>query len=422
MNFKNKKILIMGLGLHGGGVSSAKFFASQKAIVTVTDLRDKKYLKNSLEKLKKFKIKYILGKHQEKDFLNNDLIIKNPGVPNDSFYLKIAQKNKIPIETDINIFFKLAKGYIIGVTGTKGKTTVCHLIYHILKKKNVFLGGNLGTSPLEFVSKLNSKSLTILELSSFALENTEYSPNLAIITNIYPDHLNRYKNMKDYIEAKKRIFKFQEKNDILILNYDTPCLKKIPALFFSENNKKVDCYSQNNEIFYQGKRVCQTSLLNALPAVLTAKLLKVSSKKIQQKINTFKGVAHRQELITEKEGIKYINDTASTMPHSTIKAIKRFSPNLILIAGGENKGLKYQEMAQEIKKNVKYLILLKGSATNELKKYLKNYFIFSNMKEAVKKAKKLAQKGDIILLSPGAASFNLFKNEFDRGGQFKKEI
>ncbi len=404
----------MGLGLHGGGASSAKFFCSQGAKVTVTDLRDKVYLKESLKKLEGLKINYVLGRHRKKDFLASDLVIKNPAVPNDSPYLKLARK----VETDISIFFKYAQGYIIGVTGTKGKTTTCHLIYQLLKRKNLFLGGNLGFSPLNFLFQLNSRSITILELSSFALENLNQSPNLAIITNIYPDHLDRYENFREYIKTKKRIFKFQKNDDLLILDYDTFYLRKNNGYFFSEKNTKVDCYFKENKIFYQGKKVCQTSLSNALPAVLTAKLLGVSSLKIEQTIANFKGVPHRQESVAEKNKVKYINDTASTMPKSTIRAIKKFSPNLVLIAGGEDKGLDYREMIREIKK-VKHLILLKGSASDKINKSIKK---FSSMEAAVKEASRRAEAGDYVVLSPGAASFNLFKNEFDRGDKFKKAV
>ncbi|MDD5606261.1 MAG: UDP-N-acetylmuramoyl-L-alanine--D-glutamate ligase [Candidatus Pacebacteria bacterium] len=421
MKFKGKKVLIAGLGLNKGGVSAARFFCSQGSLVTVTDLKNKEYLKESLNDLKKYKIKYTLGRHKIKDFLENDLIIKNPAIPNNSYYLNLARKKGIPVETDINLFFKLAKGYIIGVTGTKGKTTTCYLLYEFFKKNNVFLAGNLGISPLDFVLKLNSRSITILELSSFALENLNFSPNLAVITNIYPDHLNRYKNIKEYVKAKKRIFKFQKKEDLLVLNYDIPCLRNISAHYFSETNKKADCYLKNNKIFFKNKFICETNLLNSLPAVLSAKLLNVPNYRIKEAISGFKGVPNRQEFIAEKKGIKYINDTTATMPQAVQKAIQIFSP-IILIAGGQDKGLDYKELSEDIKKNVKFLILLKGTATDKLKKYLKNYYIFSCMEKAVKKASLLAKKGDYVVLSPGAASFGLFKNEFDRGEQFKKAV
>jgi len=211
--FKNKKVVIMGLGLHGGGVGVAKFFCKQGADVLVTDLKTRKQLKESVDKLKGLSIEFVLGKHRQEDFINTDLVIKNPGVPRDSFYLKIARKHKIPIKTDIGIFFDLCKVPIIGITGTKGKSTVATLVYLFLKTKypNVILAGNIGISPLEIFSKINKKSKVVLELSSFELEDLKKSPQVAVITNLFPDHLNRYKNFKSYIKAKESIFKYQKK-------------------------------------------------------------------------------------------------------------------------------------------------------------------------------------------------------------------
>ncbi len=408
---KNYNVLIMGLGLNEGGVAAAKFCYKKGAKVIITDLRKKEELKPSLEKLKGLKIKYVLGKHRKKDFQEADLVIKNPGVSNSSPYLRLAKK----IDTDINIFFQNKKGYVIGITGTKGKTSNAYLLYQFLKKKNVFLGGNMGLSPLNFLDKLNKKSITILELSSFALENLSTGPDLAIITNIFPDHLNRYKNFKEYVLAKKRILK--KDSQVRILDYDTACLRKEKAFFFSEKNKDVDCYLKNNIVYFKKKKVCCLSQSQYLPAILAAKLLKVSSQKIKRTINNFKGVPYRQEFIRKINGVQYINDSAATTPQSVIKAINKFQP-IILIAGGQDKGLDYKGLKKSLKK-VKHLILLEGTASDKIDKKNKKY---SSMKEAVLKAYSLAEKGDYVVLSPGAASFNLFKNEFDRGDQFKDAV
>jgi len=378
----------------------------------VTDLKDKKELKDSLKKLKGLPIKFVLGRHRKKDFINKDLIIKNPSVKWDSFYLKTAQKNNVLIKTDTEIFFDLFLGEIIGVTGTKGKSTIATLIYLLLKKKypkNIFLAGNIGISPLEILSRANRKTKVVLELSSFALENLKKSPRVAVITNIFPDHLNRYKTLKDYIEAKKPIFKYQKKDDILILNKDNPYTK----LLIKEAKSRVYFFSEKESKY--------------APAILVAKLYKVSKKDINIVISSFKGLSNRQEFIREKNGVRYYNDTAATTPQSTILAIKELRnkcKNIILIAGGEDKNLDYQDLSKEIKKNVSYLILLEGSASLKLEKELGNFPIFKTKKmtEAVKKAAAVAKKGDIVLLSPASASFNLFKNEFDRGRQFKEAV
>ena len=413
--FKNKKVTIMGLGLHGGGVGVAKFFAKQGAKLIVTDLRTKKELEPSLKELKGLPIKFVLGKHRKQDFINTDLIIKNPGVPADSLYLKAAKKHNIPIKTDVGIFFELCQASIIGITGTKGKSTVATLVYLFLKSKypNTILAGNIGVSPLEVLSKINKNTKVILELSSFQLENLKKSPHIAVITTLFPDHLNRYRNFRDYIDAKKSIFKYQKKNDILILNYNNSETKKLS----SETNSKVYFFKDSN-----------TSA-----AISVAKLFKISKKDIKKVLSNFKGIPDRQELVAVKRGVKYINDTTATTPQSVIFAVRTFKKRfpkseIILIAGGVDKKLIYKNLAKEIQKNIAHLILLPGTASNKLKKELGSFlkepssFKVKSMQQAVIKTSKLAKKGDVVLLSPGAASFNLFKNEFDRGEQFVKAV
>ncbi len=423
----------MGLGLHSGGVGVAKFFCRQGAKVLVTDIRTRKQLRESVQKLRGLPIKYVFGCHRAEDFIKTDLVIKNPGVPADSLYLKIARKHKVAIETDVSIFFDLCKAPIIGITGTKGKSTVATLVYLFLKKKypKTILAGNIGVSPLEVLSKITKKSKVVLELSSFGLEDLKKSPHIAVITTLFPDHLNRYKNFRDYINAKKSIFKYQEKNDILILNYDNPETKKL-ALSASS---KVYFFSKKKPIF-------GIKDPNLLATLSVAKFFKISKKDIKKVLSNFKGIPNRQELVAIKRGVKYVNDTAATTPQSVILAVRTFKKRfpkseIILIAGGVDKKLSYKNLAKEIKNNIKELILLPGSATDKIKKRLKevsdarplsadrgraSVYLVKSMEEAVKKAFSKAVKGDVVLLSPGAASFNLFKNEFDRGKQFNNEV
>jgi len=408
--FKDKKILIMGLGLHGGGVENAKFFYRQGAKILITDLKPAEKLTESLEKLKKFKdIKYTLGKHEEKDFLWADLILKNPDVPLSSPYLEIAKKNKINIETDVSLFFKLSKAFMIGVTGTKGKSTTASLIYHILKfkYKKIFLVGNIGVSPLSVLPKIKKGDKVVLELSNFELEDLKQSPQVAVFTNILPDHLNRYATMQDYVNSKKPIFKYQSKKDYFVVNLDDSIVRQMTT----EAKGKVIFFSDLEKT-------------NIPAAIKVAEILKISNKIIQKAIKNFKGVHSRQELVREINGVKYINDTTATMPDALILAINRF-PGSILICGGQNKGLEYKELTKEIKKKVKSVIMLPGTASDKIKENLldfNNLYNVSSMSEAVMKAKELAKNGDTVLLSPGAASFNLFKNEFDRGNQFVKLV
>lgn len=478
----------MGLGLVGGGVGVVKWLAKQGAKIIVTDLKTKKELAPSLKKLKNLQsqIKYILGRHRKIDFQKADLIIKNPGVANDSPYLKIAQSHKVPIETDMSLFFKYWTNQIVGVTGTKGKSTTTSLIYEILKSAGlpVKVAGNIGQTPLKFLtSKQDKNEIMILELSSFQLENLKNSPSIAVITNIYHDHLNRYKKMRKYIAAKSIIFKYQKSEDFVILNYDNPILRKMEKkirsqiIWFSRKdiplirtNSRLVVFSKKNKIFLKTKRqkkeICsleniklvgQHNLENILAAVAVACLYKIKPKIIQTVLRSFKGITNRLELVRTVNGVKYYNDTAATMPEATIAALTSLASlkiqnlhrkrirswrrksnikNIILIAGGSDKKLKFNNLIKVIRQTCKSVILLPGTATEKLKLELANnlhdrkfqhlikgqLLTVKNMKEAVRQAESLAEKGDIVLLSPACASFGLFKNEFDRGQQFKKWV
>ncbi len=418
----------MGLGLHGGGVGVAKFFCKQGADVLVTDLKTEQQLEESIKKLKNLKIKYSLGGHKESDFLQTDLIIKNPDVPNSSPYLETARKNNVPVETDVSLFFKLSKAFIIGVTGTKGKSTTASLIYHLLKPKykKVFLAGNIGVSPLELLLKIKKGDKVVLELSSFELEGLVQSPNIAVITNIMPDHLNRYATMSEYIEAKKIIFKYQKSSDILVLNKKDPLAED----FAKQARSKVYYFDADSVKSDNFKLFGEHNKANLAAAIEVAKLLKVSDLNIQKAIKSFKGVPSRQEFVREVRGVKYFNDTTATMPEAAITAVRVFLENfpdsrLILICGGMNKGLKYNELAEIIRERIDELIMLPGTASDKIKEGIRNYTkmheVFS-MQEAVKQAYKLSKKGDVVVLSPAATSFNLFKNEFDRGEQFVEAV
>ena len=458
--FKGKKVVVMGLGLHGGGAGVAKFFAKQGAKVLVTDLKTKDQLAKSIQKLRGLKIDFVLGHHRAQDFENADLIIKNPAVPVNSFFLTIARDSKVKIATDIDIFFDLCKAPIVGVTGTKGKSTVATLIYEILKRKckDAILAGNIGVSPLEFFDKIKKRSYAVLELSSFELENIKKSPAIAVITSIFPDHLDRYASFKEYIKSKEKIFLFQRKSDYLVLNYDNPearsYAKDAPSKVYyfsnSDASKELDsskmfgCFIRNGMIFFDKEeapilKINETKLKgehnasNILAAMSVAKLLRVPDKIIKKAIRSFKGVPSRQEFVAEINGVKYFNDTTATMPEATIAAIKTFKENypkarLILIGGGQNKNLNYKELAGVIIKNIQEFVLLPGTASDlikremELRKSKINISSAKSMEDAVRQAAAAAKPGDIVLLSPAAASFNLFKNEFDRGGCFIKAV
>jgi UDP-N-acetylmuramoylalanine--D-glutamate ligase len=455
LDFKNKKVTVMGLGLHGGGLSVAKFLAKKGAKVTVTDLKTKTQLEPSIKKLKRFKIKYVLGKHNKSDFKNTDMIIQNPGVPGNSEYLQIARKNNIPIETDLTLFFKLCPSQeIIGITGTKGKSTTTKLIYEIIRKykSDAVIGGNIRISPLESLSKIKPDTPVILELSSWQLEGLgkyKLSSRYAVITNILRDHLNTYNGLAAYRQAKELIFKNQAVNDFVVLNKDNQATKQMAKrvksniYWFSKNKlNKIEkgCYVKKDWIIVKDKIERQLlniktiklqgehNLANVLAACTMTYIFGIPFKIIAKTVKEFKGVEGRLQLIRQYKGVKYYNDTTATAPDAVIAALNSFEKPVVLLAGGTDKKLEFQELAQVIKKQVKVLILFEGTATDKLIKELnkikftKTLIIVNSMQQAFARARYVLEPSDIFLLSPGAASFGLFINEFDRGEQFNKQV
>lgn len=422
----------MGLGLHGGGIGTVRYMAERGARLMVTDLRTKKELAPSLKALFRIKgITWILGRHRKQDFLTADLIVKNPGVPPSSPYLAVARKNKIPITSDIGIFFNTCPCRVVGVTGTRGKSTTAYLIWKFLKTKHkrVFLGGNIRKSVLEFLPHLKKSDLVVLELSSFQLEDLvreKKSPAIAVMTNIYRDHLNWHKNFGNYISAKSNIFKFHKHSDFLFINPDDRILHTVAKKALS---KVIQPRLSPSLYTIVDKKLGKHYRSSIGLAVAVAKNFGVGDRAIDKVLAAFKGLEGRQEHVATVQGINFINDTTATSPDAVVAALNRFRPivgnkKLILIAGGQDKRLDFKKMTQEIKKSVDILILLPGTATEKIKKRMVNgkWQMAYPMKEAVRKAYVVAQKGDYVVFSPGAASFGLFLNEFDRGAQFVKEV
>lgn len=452
-DFKDKKVVVMGLGLHGGGVGAVKWLARQKAKILVTDLRSRKELEPSLIELKNIKnIEYVFGEHRSEDFKKVDLIIKNPAVPLDSRFIEIANKNKISITDEMSLFFDLCPNKIIGITGSKGKTTITTLLGKIFTKNNpnTVIAGNIRISALESLKKIKENSDIILELSSWQMEYLEKSPSIAVISNILLDHLNRHKNLNGYIQAKKKIMQYQTKEDIVVLNYDDPRTMKLAGyakgrvFWFSKKylKSKSGTFVENEQIVFQDNEngekeiVCEVkdvklpglhNLENILATITVAKIKNLSDDLIARCVKNFKKVEGRLELVRSFQGVKYYNDTTATIPEATISALQSFSSikKIILIAGGADKKLDFVEFAKE-SKEVKKIILLPGNATDkmiiELKKKKIDYFAAENMNRAVELAASLAESGDIVLMSPGATSFAQFLNEFVRGDKFVQAV
>lgn len=479
-DFKNKRVTVMGIGLHGGGVGVINFFAQVGAKILATDLRSRQELRESIDGLRHLKgISYVLGQHRKEDFINTDLIIKNPAVPDDSPFTKIALEHKVPVETDIGIFFELCEGQIIGVTGSRGKSTTASLIYQFLRAKHpdTVLAGNIRMSVLEKLQQIKKTTLVVLELSSWQLNglaNHKKSPQVAVMTNIMRDHQNRYDSISLYVEDKKVIYKYQDSKDFLVLNYDDPILKKLAP----EAKSKIYYYSQDANAITELENMPKTNqetrigahlaggkiyfgagkekiaeagdikipgahnISNALAAITVARLFNVPARIIKQELSAFDGLQGRIQLIKEANGVKYINDTTATIPEATIAAINALtehlppnSKHLILIAGGADKELNFDELAKLIAEKAKAVYLLNGTATPKLEEAIKKQALsanikigkisvrkFASMKAAVATAAKTARYEDIVLLSPACASFGMFRHEYERGERFNEAV
>ena len=431
--FKGKDITVMGLGLLGRGIGYTKFLAEYGAILTVTDLKSSTELKSSLKELQDYKkIKFVFGKHRLEDFKNKDIIIKSAGVPLDSIYIKEARKNKIPIEMDVSLFAKLApKVTIIGITGTRGKSMTTQLIYEILKKnerflnKKVFIGGNVrGVATLPLLEKIKVGDIVVCELDSWQLQgfgDSKISPHISVFTSFMPDHMNYYKNsMKKYFNDKANIFKYQTKNDILIIRQGVSKLipKNIKSKLIITNAKDVNKYQFNIPGIHNRE--------NLACAVEVAKQFKIPDINIAKVIKNFKGLDGRLQYLRTIKGVKIYNDNNATTPEATIAGIEALTggnmKDIVLICGGNDKKLSLKNFVQVLDKNCKTIITIPGSGTNELKKFIKDMIEKKNLKEATITAVKLAEKGDVIIFSPAFSSFSQYNNEYERGDEFIKII
>lgn len=440
--FKNKKITVMGLGLLGRGVGDATFLAECGAKLTITDLKTKEQLKDSLQKLKKFKnITYVLGGHRLEDFKNKDMILKSAGIPLDSIYIAEARKNKISIEMSATLFAKFSGLPMVGVTGTRGKSTVTHLIAHILERagKKIILGGNVrGVSNLQLLKKVKNVDVAVFELDSWQLQGfgeDKISPQIAVFTTFYGDHMNYYKDdMEKYFADKANIFKYQKKEDLLIIGKQAlPFIKK----WQKKENKVKSKIILGEEKLPKGWKFILPGLhneYNAMLAVEVARYLDISDQKIKKASATFLPLPGRLEFLRTINGIKIYNDNSSTTPDATIAALRAVGDiskrKIVLIIGGNNKSLDMSKLLSEIPKFCSKVIMFKEKGTDIIRdkvfKFRKNgidVYEEEGLSDTVHRAFSVAKKNEIMLYSPASSSFGkYFKNEYDRGDQFVKII
>jgi UDP-N-acetylmuramoylalanine--D-glutamate ligase len=472
MDYSGLKVVVMGLGLHGGGLQSARFLLRRGASVTVTDLRDEKTLLPSIEQLDtacrelgREPVRYVLGKHEIEDFKNADMVIKNPGVKPDSPFLQAAKQ----IETDISLFLTESPSRLFAVTGSKGKSCTASALHWILDKAKdsgrAFLGGNITVSPLTFLDDLREGDDVVLELSSWQLGDLKgrmkadgralLKPAAAVITAIMPDHLDRYASMEEYIDDKRNIYRGQDSNDVTVAGDDSwgesfraqtkarPLVYSRSALGEGQSGGWLDNDGNGLARLYKWDGVNEETVclvpprlltpgdhqkLNLLSAAIAVYAYGVKAEKIRGALADFPGIEHRLELFHEAKGVRFYNDSAATIPEAAAACIDALSAHgpLVLVTGGTDKNLDFTPFVKKAGK-AKAIILLAGSGSEKLSRLLGEAGIdycgpFDDLEKAVLCALEKAEKGDIAALSPGCASFGMFLNEFDRGRKWKDAV
>jgi len=453
-SFVGKRALVMGLGVHGGGLGVARFLASEGAAVTVTDLRPAEQLAEPLRRLADLPIAYILGEHRAADFTAADLVVRNPAVPRESPLLAAARAAGVAVEMEMSLFFRLCPAPILGLTGTKGKTTTTSLCAAILAawRPDAVVAGNMGVSALEQLPTIGPETPVAIELSSWQLEGlAEYglSPHVAVVTNLSPDHLNRYATMDDYAEAKRGIVRAQEADDYAILNADDPLVWGFRAataariLPFGRADRGGDgAWLADGALRWRfggeewaAPRAAlrlpgEHNALNALAAGLAALALGAPFAAVEAGLARFTGVRDRLESLGEIAGIEYINDTTATAPAAAAAAVAAMTRPTILIAGGSEKHTDFAAFAAAVAPRVKAVVTLRGDATPRLTASLimagldpvRIHGPEESMEAGVARATGLAVAGDVVLLSPACASFGMFRNEFHRGDTFRAAV
>ena len=431
---KQDRIAILGYGVEGKALFNYFAKHNYKNIDIFDENIVKKPFKNVISELDKY-----------------DFVYRSPGIHKDHPELVKARNSGTVVSSSTQLFFDNCPCQIIGVTGTKGKGTTSSLTYEILKEadKDVYLGGNIGQSPLEFLDKLTKNSIVVLELSSFQLHDITKSPHIAIVLNTTSDHLDYHKDQEEYMFAKEGIVRYQTEKDILIVNDDYPYKNRYLALSKGEklrvSRKKIiengACIKDNKIVLVDNgiiHPVCKTTEVgligphnqeNIMPAAVACHKLKIPLNIIKNVIKKFRGLPHRLEFIKEVDKVSYYNDSFSTTPETCIAAIQSFSNPIILIAGGSEKHSNYDELGEAIAKSKQLkLIILMGETASRIEKAIKKHQADVKIKkansyeEAFDLARLNANKGDTVLLSPASASFDMFKNYKQRGNTFRKWV
>jgi UDP-N-acetylmuramoylalanine--D-glutamate ligase len=408
--FKGKKVLIIGLAR--SGVAAANLLFDLGAQVSVTDNQDSAVTRSNAKLLKSDKIKVELGSHSEASISDSELLVISPGVPNNAPPVLLADKLRLPVISEVELGWMLCPGTVIAVTGSGGKTTVTTLIGKVIEAsgRNTFVCGNIGKPFTSEVAKIRAQDLVILEISSFQLERIkDFKPKIAVMLNLSKNHLDRHADMQEYLAAKKRIFMNQDATDHLVLNSEDAVIKGLA----------LECKSK--AIFFSQARDLNP---NQAAVVAVAGLLEIGRDVCDKVFAEFKGLEHRMEFVREVAGVKFINDSKSTVAESCAWAIRNIPAKVILIAGGKDKGVDYRVILDAARDKVKKVIVI-GQARQKIRDALAADLLIEeagSLPEAVREAYQEAGRGDYVLLSPMCSSFDMFSDYEERGRVFKETV
>ena len=447
---RGQRVTLMGLGSFGGGVGALRFLLDQEACVTVTDLRSASQLETSLQELDpENRVTWHLGGHDEHDFREADLVVVNPAVPYDSPFLAVARRHGVPLSSEMNLFWERNPARTIAVTGSNGKSTTTAMIHAILNGagKTSWLGGNIGKSLLTDLDRIGGNDWVVLELSSFQLEDLDRiqaRPDIAVVTNFSPNHLDRHGTLDRYRLAKQTILRWQTQNDTAVVNQDDSDVSVWPGKgsrlwfgsrdlgrsgVFATNGQaaivRVDGEAQNVDLQDCLSVPGAHNLQNASAAMCAALAAGVSLDAIRRGLQSFQALPHRLQFVGEVKGRRFYNDSKATTPESAALALRAFYQPIVLLAGGYDKQIDLSLFAAAIAKDVKAVALI-GQTAEQLARLIDSHAerqgparqVCASFNEAFCWAVEQSDPGDVVLLSPGCASYDWFRNYIERGDQF----
>jgi len=439
-DFTGKRVTVVGMAR--SGIAAARTLHGLGAAVTITDKKPLDQLAAQVRALGTADIRVEAGGHPDRIFIETDLIVLSPGVPKIPQVLA-AHRHGVPVISELELGWLISDTPFIGITGTNGKSTVTTLVGLMLKKagKKTLVAGNIGNALTETPGLLHGQDWVVVELSSFQLEDIDtFRPRVATVLNITQDHLDRYKDITEYGEAKARIFENQQQGDVLVMNFDDPLVRAMAprararVVPFSRFEKHENgAYVENNRLIASGEAVCGVdeilikgvhNLENAMAAAAMALAAGADRASVAAVLREFPGLEHRLEFVREKDGVTYINDSKGTNVGAVVKSVEGFARPVILIAGGLDKGSDFSPLADLFRNKVKLLILI-GKAADKMARALggsTETVMAKTLVDAVQLAAKRAASGDVVLLSPACASFDMFKDFEDRGRQFKEAV